>query len=374
MHILLAHISIPHIVLRHGRRHIASLLPLQPTTFHILLSLTDEDRHGYAIILEVVRRTQGELKLSAGTLYRSIQRMLESGLITETRSRPAPEMDDERRRYYRMTPLGSGSRGGSGTPARLTQNGALVRRRAQDYLLHFYRLLLHLYPASFRAEYGDVMSAIFALELDRRSGLAARCRLWFGAFAEIVFNAALVHWEVARHDLFHSARSLLGAPGFSLTAVLLVTIGIGANVAVFTLANFVLVRPLPFPQPERLTKVWEKHPGYSRMELSPANYRDVIASSTSFTALAAFNSISMSLVGQGEPQRIDGAWVPKDLVIQSSQPAERLLPAIRQIIHQADPEQPISNIRTIEDVLAGETGSRTLQMRVLVVLPGWRSC
>lgn len=85
---------------------IASLLPLQPTTFHILLSLTDEDRHGYAIILEVARRTQGELKLSAGTLYRSIQRMLESGLIIETRNRPAPEIDDERRRYYRITPLG----------------------------------------------------------------------------------------------------------------------------------------------------------------------------------------------------------------------------------------------------------------------------
>jgi DNA-binding PadR family transcriptional regulator len=85
---------------------VASLLPLQPTTFHILLSLTDEDRHGYAIILEVARRTQGELKLSAGTLYRSIQRMLESGLIIETRNRPAPEMDDERRRYYRITPLG----------------------------------------------------------------------------------------------------------------------------------------------------------------------------------------------------------------------------------------------------------------------------
>ena len=85
---------------------VTSLLPLQTTTFHILLSLTDEERHGYAIILEVARRTQGELKLSAGTLYRSIQRMLESGLITETRNRPAPEMDDERRRYYRITPLG----------------------------------------------------------------------------------------------------------------------------------------------------------------------------------------------------------------------------------------------------------------------------
>jgi DNA-binding PadR family transcriptional regulator len=84
-----------------------SLLPLQPTTFHILLSLADEDRHGYAIILDVARRTNGELKLSAGTLYRSIQRMLEAGLITETKTRPAPEQDDERRRYYRITPFGT---------------------------------------------------------------------------------------------------------------------------------------------------------------------------------------------------------------------------------------------------------------------------
>ena len=83
-----------------------SLLPLQPTTFHILLSLADEDRHGYAIILDVERRTNGELRLSAGTLYRSIQRMLELGLIVETKTRPAPEMDDERRRYYRITPFG----------------------------------------------------------------------------------------------------------------------------------------------------------------------------------------------------------------------------------------------------------------------------
>ena len=83
------------------------LLPLQATAFHILLSLADEDRHGYAIILDVARRTNGELKLSAGTLYRSIQRMLELGLIVETKNRPAPEIDDERRRYYRITPFGT---------------------------------------------------------------------------------------------------------------------------------------------------------------------------------------------------------------------------------------------------------------------------
>jgi DNA-binding PadR family transcriptional regulator len=84
----------------------ATLLPLPTATFHILLAVADEDRHGYAIIQDVAARTNGELKLSAGTLYRSIQRMLEQGLIVEPRERPEPELDDERRRYYRITPFG----------------------------------------------------------------------------------------------------------------------------------------------------------------------------------------------------------------------------------------------------------------------------
>ncbi len=82
------------------------LLPLPPATFHILMALADEDRHGYAMIQEVAARTGGRLKLSAGTLYRSIQRMLEQGLIVEPRERPAAKDDDERRRYYRLTPFG----------------------------------------------------------------------------------------------------------------------------------------------------------------------------------------------------------------------------------------------------------------------------
>lgn len=83
-----------------------ALLPLPPVTFHILVALADEDRHGYAIMQDVAQRTGGGLKLGAGTLYRSVQRMLEQGLITEVSTRPAPEMDDERRRYYRITPFG----------------------------------------------------------------------------------------------------------------------------------------------------------------------------------------------------------------------------------------------------------------------------
>jgi len=86
---------------------VAAFLPLPLATFHILLALSDDDRHGYAIIQDVALRTQGEVKLSAGTLYRSIQRLLEQGLIEERRERPAPDLDDERRRYYRITAFGT---------------------------------------------------------------------------------------------------------------------------------------------------------------------------------------------------------------------------------------------------------------------------
>ena len=83
-----------------------AVLPLPPATFHILLALTGEDRHGYAIIQDVEARTDGELRLSAGTLYRSIARMVEQGLITEIAKRRTAA-DDERRRYYRITAFGT---------------------------------------------------------------------------------------------------------------------------------------------------------------------------------------------------------------------------------------------------------------------------
>lgn len=86
---------------------ISAFLPLPPATFHILLALAHDELHGYAIIQDVAERTDGAIRLGAGTLYRSVQRMLEQGLITESRQRPAAEFDDERRRYYRITALGT---------------------------------------------------------------------------------------------------------------------------------------------------------------------------------------------------------------------------------------------------------------------------
>jgi DNA-binding PadR family transcriptional regulator len=81
-------------------------LPLTEAMFHILLALADRERHGYRIMQEVDERTEGKVRLGPGTLYGSIKRMLSSGLVEEADERPDPEMDDERRRYYRLTDFG----------------------------------------------------------------------------------------------------------------------------------------------------------------------------------------------------------------------------------------------------------------------------
>jgi DNA-binding PadR family transcriptional regulator len=82
------------------------LLPLTQPVFHILLALADEERHGYGIMQDVAQQTEGALQLGPGTLYGCLKRMLAAGLVEESEERPDPALDDERRKYYRMTPLG----------------------------------------------------------------------------------------------------------------------------------------------------------------------------------------------------------------------------------------------------------------------------
>jgi DNA-binding PadR family transcriptional regulator len=85
---------------------IDQVLPLTPTVFHILLALADQERHGYGIMQEVTMMTQNRVRMGPGTLYGSIKRMLKANLIEESDERPDPALDDERRRYYRLTDFG----------------------------------------------------------------------------------------------------------------------------------------------------------------------------------------------------------------------------------------------------------------------------
>ena len=86
---------------------VESFLPLTPAVFHILVTLADGEAHGYAMMQEVARRSSGTVRLGPGTLYGAISRLLEDRLIEESEERPDPQMDDSRRRYYRLTKLGA---------------------------------------------------------------------------------------------------------------------------------------------------------------------------------------------------------------------------------------------------------------------------
>jgi DNA-binding PadR family transcriptional regulator len=88
------------------RDSVEALLPLPLPIFHMLLALSEGDRHGYALKREILQRTGGKLNLGSGALYGSINKMLEQGWIEESDERPDAHLDDERRRYYRITPLG----------------------------------------------------------------------------------------------------------------------------------------------------------------------------------------------------------------------------------------------------------------------------
>ncbi len=114
---------------RNSKSDLERFLPLPGVTFQILVSLAGQDLHGYGIMQDVLQRTGGKMKLSPGTLYAAVRRMLEDGLLVEIDERPDPEEDDERRRYYRLTRLGRDV--ASAEAARLS---ALVRQARSNGL------------------------------------------------------------------------------------------------------------------------------------------------------------------------------------------------------------------------------------------------
>ena len=178
----------------------------------------------------------------------------------------------------------------------------------------FYRALLRLYPASFRADYAAELTRTFETQVRDRGA-------FFGALAavaDVVPNAIGAHWEILKQDLQYTARTLVNARGFATAAILVTALGVGANTATFSVADFVLMRPLPYKDPHELVRLCEgpkDGTGWGCMnQLSPANFRDVVTSAnTSFESWGAFTGLSANLVGRGEPQRISGASITPSL-------------------------------------------------------------
>ena len=187
--------------------------------------------------------------------------------------------------------------------------------------MRLYRALLHLYPASFRREYGAEMTADFARRSRGASTLPARLALWAETIADLAINAGRLHADLLVQDVQYAIRTLGRSPGFAATAILVTALGIGATTAAFSVTSFVFLRPLPYEDPDRLVTVWHLTPEY-RLELSPPNYRDWKAQQRSFEAMGAYHLLETNFVANGEPDRLLGAAVTADLLpVLGVQPA-----------------------------------------------------
>jgi putative ABC transport system permease protein len=220
--------------------------------------------------------------------------------------------------------------------------------------MNLYRALLRLYPASFRGEYREELLRLFADRRRRASGPVAVAALWMETIADTIVSAVRVHLDILRQDLSYSIRSLAHARGFTVTSVVVTALGIGANTAVFSLADQVFIRPLPYHDADRIVMIWERVPGYSRLEASPPNYRDWRQMSTSFETMGAVVNQASNMVGGTEPRRLVGADVSAEVLAMLGEP-----PRIGRLFVRGDDEPGAPRTVILSDALwRSEFGAR----------------
>jgi putative ABC transport system permease protein len=188
-----------------------------------------------------------------------------------------------------------------------------------------YRTLLYALPADLRREFGDDMLQLFRDHRGACAGRLARLRLWLAAAADVGREAIALRTAAMRArgirdrrggmrsalrnffaDAAHGLRLMRRAPGASLLAILTLALGIGANTAIFSVFDAVMLRALPYPDPDRLVRVFEKRPaeGVLNNSVSPADFLDWERRQTPFTHIAALVETGVTLTGAGEPEQI----------------------------------------------------------------------
>jgi predicted permease len=186
--------------------------------------------------------------------------------------------------------------------------------------MKFYRLLLRLFPLSFRSEYGAEMCEAFAARLERENAFS----LWITTVFQVITGAARVHGEILWQDLSWSVRTLRRSPAFTITAIVVAAVGIGGNTAAFTLLDHVLLEPLPYAQPEKLVMVFQSQlaNGYARIQTSAANFHDWQTMNKSFESMGALTPAMINLSGQGAPQQLEGVGITFEVLkVLGVQPA-----------------------------------------------------
>lgn len=179
----------------------------------------------------------------------------------------------------------------------------------------FYRWMLRCFaPNSFCGEYGSEMQAVFERRW-RDASLWVKPWIWLEAIADIILSGVAAHWDLLRQDLHYTFRSAAKAPAHTAVVIGVAAMGVAAATAVFTVADHVILRPLPFRQPDRLIKIYtdETAKGYVRVPPSPANYRDWKRMNRSFESIAAWKELSVNLSGVDEPLRVVGSGVNYEL-------------------------------------------------------------
>jgi putative ABC transport system permease protein len=171
------------------------------------------------------------------------------------------------------------------------------------------RGLLRLLPADFRENFGGEMERTFEeqkREAERRGKAGDFVRLWLETLTGIFRTAPREHWEILKQDVSYAWRMLQKSPGFALTAILTLALGIGANTAIFSVVNSVLLRPLPYPQAQQLIFVREKalKVGADHVQFSVPDIEDFRARNHTLAALAEYHGMSFTLFGHGDPARV----------------------------------------------------------------------
>ncbi len=288
-------------------RHDPRAVPLRPAVFHILLALSGEDRHGLGIADEIERTSGGSMVLGPGTLYRSLAEMADAGLIRSVR---APGRADPRRK---VLPDHSGRLGGadgrSKTPAidgrrrPGPQHPVGFRMSVRCARLHaaLFRALLRVYPGWFRRAHGEEMEQLFLARLGRGRGPRAALALWTRVAGDTASTTAALRrrhtvqrppnrggggFDMLWQDIRFGLRRLLRTPAFTLGALALLAVGLGANIAVFSIVDRLLLRPPPYTRPAEVVYIHQDSDDGEPGSNSFPAYRDMAAMDV-FRAVAA---------------------------------------------------------------------------------------
>jgi putative ABC transport system permease protein len=181
-----------------------------------------------------------------------------------------------------------------------------------------FRRLLRLFPAEFRGDFGDDMAATFTdqrRDALARGGAMGAVRLWWETLRGIAATAPREHLDLLRGDVRYALRNLRRNPGFTTVAALALAVGIGANAAVFTIVNGVLLRALPYANPAELIAIFEKIPGapVDKFDFSAPDFEIVRDNARSFAGMFAYRSSTFELSGTGESERVIGTRISPEM-------------------------------------------------------------